>query len=40
MGLQTAQNQSRMAIADGTQTTEFLHLNNPKNYKFLPANFT
>lgn len=27
-------------LADGTQTTEFLHLNNPRNYKFLPAQYT
>ena len=23
----------------GTQTTEYLHLNNPRNYKFLPPQF-
>lgn len=23
----------------GTQTTEFLHLNNPQNYKYLPSRF-
>ena len=26
-------------MATGTQTTEFLHLLNPKNYKFLPPQF-
>ena len=27
------------AMMTGTQTTEYLHLNNPKNYKFLPPEF-
>jgi hypothetical protein len=26
-------------MATGTMTTEFLHLNNPKNYKFLPPSY-
>ena len=26
-------------MATGTQTTEFLHLLNPKNYKFLPPQY-
>lgn len=26
-------------MISGTQTTEYLHLHNPKNYKFLPPNF-
>ena len=28
------------SMPDGTQTTEFLHLNQPRNYKFLPAQYT
>lgn len=28
------------AMSSGIQTTEFLHLHNPRNYKFLPAHFT
>jgi hypothetical protein len=27
-------------MLSGTQTTEYLHLNNPNNYKFLPPQFT
>lgn len=26
-------------MTTGTQTTEFLHLLNPKNYKFLPPTY-
>jgi len=34
------QDQDTQAMNLGIQTTEFLHLHNPRNYKFLPASFT
>lgn len=33
------QDDTTQAMVSGTQTTEYLHLNNPKNYKFLPPQF-